>query len=185
VRALAAHALVVALLLLASVGATAPTGFVVGGVDLAEASFPSSYGTVHLHNGQWDNGDWPDLHLEEVVSGAVGTRTVAIARIRYELPATGFDASAEAFVIQGGSAVWLGQVGSYAYFSDTGPYVKTWYVASFAGDRFFVDRWDSTQQCDPRADWVLTTYTVRGTTLVTLARAHHHRAGTPVACVKG
>jgi tetratricopeptide (TPR) repeat protein len=159
----------------------APKSHVVGGVNFDEIDLG---GGVRLHNGTFTAQD-PAITttLQSLLSGQVAGKTVAVAVLHYELPATGYNEGTQVFEVAGGQAKRLGSVGEFSYFSDSGPYPKNgWIYVNFTGGRLYADVWNAQKACDRNHDWTSSTYTVRGDKLVRLYALAHQRSGVPVAC---
>src|SRR5665213_2323724 len=98
------------------------------------------------HSGNADNEE--DTDLITVSAGWVGGRIVAVGRFRFTPPATGFSDEAHAFLIAGGHATWLRELGGFAYFNDSGPGVDPWILVSFRNDRLYADVWNTQTRCE-------------------------------------
>ena len=153
---------------------------VVNGVDFDELTFRSMRFHRGVHAGTPDYE--VDTKVMEVMSGRVGGRTVAVAWYRYVPPATGYSETVEAFLVEGGKATWLATLGEFAYFNDSGPGVDPWILVSFAGDKLVADVWNISTRCNPKRDWIVTSYTVQNAKLRPAGRVAHHRAELAVDC---
>jgi hypothetical protein len=182
-RLAAAYFCVFAALTFGSVHAAAPAqpaSHVVKGVDFDELTF----GSIHLHKGTYTADD-PAITttIDAFYHGQVTGKTVAVAVLRGELPATGYNASAEAFEVSGGKANHMGNLGDFSYFSEgDGPYPDNWIYVSFADNKLYADVWNHDHRCDKRHDWVVSTYTIRNNQLLRMNTLRHHRKGIPVEC---
>jgi tetratricopeptide (TPR) repeat protein len=162
-------------------GAPALKSHIVGGVNFDEIDLG---GGVRLHGGTFTAQD-PAITttLQSLFSGQVAGKTVAVALLHYELPATGYNEGTQVFQVASGQAKRLGSVGEFSYFNDSGPYPKdSWIYVSFAAGRLYADVWNEQKRCDKNHDWTSSTYTIRGDKLVRLYVLPHHRSGVPVAC---
>lgn len=174
-------AAVALLWLLLAAAAPASKSHVVGGVNFDELDLG---GGVRLHHGSFTAQD-PAITttLQSLFSGRVAGKTVAVALLHYELPATGYNEGTQVFEVAGGRARSLGSIGEFAFFNDSGPYPKgSWIYVSFSGGRLYADVWNAQNRCDKNRDWVSSSYTIRGDKLVRLNAMPHHRAGVAVAC---
>ena len=91
---------------------------------------------------------------------------------------------AHAFLIAGGHATWLRELGGFAYFNDSGPGVDPWILVSFRNDRLYADVWNTQTRCERNHDWLVTTYTMRAGMLEPIGRLAHHRPEVPVDCAR-
>jgi tetratricopeptide (TPR) repeat protein len=163
--------------------AAAPTRHVVAGVNFDEIDLG---GGVRLHHGTFTAQD-PAITttLQSLFSGQVAGKTVAVALLHDELPATGYNEETQVFEVAGGRAKRLGSVGEFAFFNDSGPYPKgSWIYLSFTGGRLYADVWNAQARCDKNRDWVSSTYTIRSDKLVRLNAMPHHRSDVAVACAE-
>lgn len=163
--------------------AAAPKSHVVGGVNFDEIDLG---GGVRLHHGTFTAQD-PAIttSLKSLFAGQVAGKTVAVALLHYELPATGYNEGTQVFAVAGGQAKRLGSIGEFAFFNDGGPYPKdNWIYISFADGRLYADVWNAQKRCDKNRDWTSSTYTIRGGKLVRVYALAHHRSGVPVACAE-
>ncbi len=160
--------------------AAPPSSHSVNGVDFDELTF----GSIHLHKGTYTADD-PAITttIDNFYHGQVAGKTVAVAVLRGELPATGYNASAEAFEVSGGKANHLADLGDFSYFSEgDGPYPDNWIYVSFADNKLYADVWNHDHRCDKLHDWVVSTYTMKNDHLLRINTLRHHRKGTPVEC---
>lgn len=152
----------------------------VNGVNFDELTF----GSIRLHNGTYSAPDPPiTTSIDSFYHGQVSGKTAAVVVFRDELPATGYNARAEAFEVSRGRANHLGALGEFSYYTDgDGPYPDNWIYVSFADNRLYADVWDHGHRCDKNHDWVASTYTIRGGKLRRINVLRHHRKGIPVEC---
>jgi len=153
---------------------------IVNGVDFDELTF----GSIHLHKGTYTADD-PRITttIDSFYHGQVAGKTLAVAVLRGELPATGYNASAEAFEVSGGKANHLASLGDFSYYSEgDGPYPDNWIYVSFVGGKLYADVWNHDHRCDKLHDWVVSTYTVKNNRLLRINVLRHHRRGVPVEC---
>lgn len=166
------------MLAIVAVGAT-PASLVVGGVDFGSLTYlRGTPNEVQLSGGNNPgSADRPiDTTLQRLWSGLVGGDLVAVALLHFELPATGYDEESEAFEVKAGHAKSLGVIGSFAYFSDVGG-PSQWFLVTFRDGKLYTDVFDSTERCDPKRDWLASTYTVVKDKLVRIQQLRHHRSG--------
>jgi hypothetical protein len=157
-----------------------PASHIVNGVDFDELSF----GKIHLHKGTYTADD-PRITttIDSFYHGQVAGKTLAVVVLRDELPATGYDESAEMFEVNAGKANHLSSLGDFSFYSEgDGPYPDNWIYVSFADNKLYADVWDHGHRCDKRHDWVASTYTIRGSKLQRIDVLRHHRKGLPVDC---
>ena len=160
--------------------AAQPSSHTVNGFDFDELKF----GSIHLHKGTYTADD-PAITttIDSFYHGQVAGKQVAVVVLRGELPATGYNASAEAFEVSHGKATHLGGLGDFSYYTEgDGPYPDNWVYISFADNKLYADVWNHDHRCDKNHDWVVTTYTIRGSKLQRINTLRHHRAGMPVEC---
>ncbi len=171
------------LLTLNSVPAAVPAqslSHTVNGFDFDELTL----GSIHLHKGTYTADD-PRITTssDNFYHGRVAGQTLAVVVLRDELPATGFNASAQAFGVLDGKASHLGNLGDFSYYSEgDGPYPGNWIYVMFAENKLYTDVWNHDHRCDKRHDWVVSTYTMKNNRLVRINRLRHHRKGITVEC---
>lgn len=179
---LALMGLIVLCLLMQMPVSGAPKSHIVGGVNFDELDLGGGH---RLHNGTYTQ-DEPHIvtTLEGLYDGEVAGKTVAVALFRNELPATGYDASIEAYEVANGRATSLGTIGEFNFFEDSGPYPDRWFYLNFSGGRLYADVWNAETRCDKKHDWIASTYTVRDDKLVLINQLRHHRGSLPFACAE-
>lgn len=160
--------------------AAAGTSRVVDGVNFDELDLGNG---KHLHHGTYANPD-PDIvtSLAQIYPGIVGGKRIVVALFHYDLPATGYDEDAKAYLVADGRATRLADVGTFSLFEDDGPYPDRWLYVWFAGGKLYTDVWNGENRCKRTRDWTASTYDVRNGKLVRIYQVQHHRSGARVAC---
>jgi len=162
------------------IATAASSAHTVNGVDFDELTF----GAIHLHQGTYTADD-PHITttIDSFYHGRLAGKAVVVVVLRDELPATGFNASAEAFEASGGKAMHLAKLGDFSFYSEgDGPYPGNWIYVSFADNRLYADVWDHGHRCDKHHDWVVSTYAMHGSQLQRVSVLRHHRKGVPLEC---
>lgn len=157
---------------------------IVGGVDFDNFTYTDGPGNCKIaHMKDAYAGYSPEIWeatVENVFAGSIAGRPTAIAVLRCEYNGHGFDQNAQLFTIHGGKAKRIAILGEGSMAGPDSPFPPWpggWLHVSYAGGKLYADVWDYAHQCNPRTDWIVTTYTIRNGRLAALNTMHHHRAG--------
>lgn len=162
--------------------AAAATGHVVDGINFDELDLGNG---AHLHNGHYAHTDQEIVtNLQDLYPGFVGGKRVVVVRFHYDIPATGYDEDAKAYLVASGRATHLADLGAFSLFEDGGPYPDRWLYVSFSGGKLYTDVWHVEDRCKGTRDWTASTYDLRNGKLARIYRQKHHRSGVPVACAE-
>jgi hypothetical protein len=162
---------------------------VVGGVDFANLKYtngPGNCTTARMHDGSAaDTTGEYTAEIQDLFTGIVSGRTVAIIILRCEYNGHGFDSQAQLFEVSSGKPKRLGILGEGGMASSDSPFPPWpggWIHVSFINGRLYADVWDTSHRCDSHRDWISSTYTIRDERLALLNKQSHHRKGIPPAC---
>lgn len=133
---------------------------------------------VQFHRGT-TGGEYA-WEIQDVRQGTLGGKSVALV-IEHQDGPGGYNEAAYLYLVSGNHVRLLGGLGDFSYFSTgDGPQPQSWSAYTFSQERLYADMFSRETECDPKRDWLVTTYELRSGKLIAVDKLYHHRSGMPV-----